>query len=71
LAHDTFQRGEMTTDFVDRAFAQWSPPVTIPDELLIATALAETTELASVTSTVNGDPYNPWKATDAFRLAGR
>ncbi|MCA1554072.1 MAG: acetyl-CoA carboxylase biotin carboxylase subunit, partial [Chloroflexi bacterium] len=39
LASDAFQRGEVTTHFVDDAFANWSPHAAMPDAALIAAAL--------------------------------
>lgn len=72
LAHDTFRRGDTATDFVDQTFANWSPPAELPGEMIIATALSESAERSTIQSdTLDGDPYNPWKANNAFRLTSK
>jgi acetyl/propionyl-CoA carboxylase alpha subunit len=74
LAHEVFRRGEATTHFVEEYFANWSPAITIvPDEVLIAAALVETTERAMATNGASndGDAHNPWLASDGFRVGRR
>lgn len=66
LAHDSFKKGDITTHFIDEHEELFSVP-DMPDEALIAAALAETLRLApepaQVESATTGvsDPYSPWK----------
>ncbi len=69
LASDAFARGAVTTQFVDEAFADWSPQLDMPDEVLIAAALSETTARRQETATTDdSDAHDPWLRADAFRL---
>lgn len=75
INHPVFRRGEATTDFIDREFAQWHPPAAEPPDLVLAAAaLAELLEGAAVGVTpvavggqATGDPFNPWQQPNAFR----
>ncbi len=79
VRHPAFRRGEVTTDFVARHFAGWQPPQEeVPDEVLIAAALADQLGGASpaddhhpANSTGAGDPFSPWAVADSFRPGGR
>ena len=76
VTHEVFRRGEATTDFVDRYFADWRPPAADPPDLaLVAAALAELLQGAAVGATpvaVGGlaqcDPYRPWRQATSFRI---
>ena len=66
LAHDSFKKGDITTHFIEE-HAELFAESQIPDEALIAAALAETLRLTpegvqvQVTGGVS-DPYSPWKS---------
>ncbi|MCA1553498.1 MAG: acetyl-CoA carboxylase biotin carboxylase subunit, partial [Chloroflexi bacterium] len=69
LATDAFRRGEVTTHFVDEAFANWSSRTDVPDEVLLAAALTETGERKQMTSSgSNGEAHDPWLVADGFRM---
>ncbi len=76
INHEVFQRGEATTDFVDRHFADWQPPAGDPPDLILAAAaLSELLEGAAVGATpmavggkVQGDPYSPWQHLVGYRV---
>jgi acetyl-CoA carboxylase biotin carboxylase subunit len=78
LGHEAFQRGEITTDFIERTFSNWQPAEAESADLaLVAAAVADVLD-----GTVNGirgsetmsgnaasdDPYSPWRQRDGFRL---
>ncbi|MCB0255147.1 MAG: acetyl-CoA carboxylase biotin carboxylase subunit [Anaerolineae bacterium] len=73
---DAFRRGDVTTDFVDRHFANWQPPAEQPpDMVLVAAALAELLEdeagaanPTTVDGVNQGDPFAPWRQKSGFRL---
>ncbi len=72
LAHPVFQAGEATTHFIERYLGEWGhEPAALPDEALIALALHDllaqrrADELQRLHS---GDPYNPWRQRDGFRV---
>ncbi|KYK34301.1 MAG: pyruvate carboxylase subunit A [Theionarchaea archaeon DG-70-1] len=71
LAHESFKKGDITTHFIDEHRELFSEPE-IPDEALIAAALAETLRLApehehvEVASGGVSDPYSPWKNTGSW-----
>jgi acetyl/propionyl-CoA carboxylase alpha subunit len=74
LKHPAFEAGDFDTQFVDRQFANWaeSCPTDLPDEALIAAAIAEM-HLLKVRSDDGGqapgsDVYSPWSRGDSFRL---
>ncbi|MBI3741150.1 MAG: acetyl-CoA carboxylase biotin carboxylase subunit [Chloroflexi bacterium] len=70
LAHSEFQRGEATTAFIEKNFADWKPRAEIPPPALIAAVLdelrGENDAAESRMTTV--DPYNPWQRADGFRI---
>jgi len=77
LAHPHFQRGEVATDFVSRHLGAWSPPgAEVPDEVLMAAALAESGAPDSAETLpvrrgkTSGNPHTPWDRPDAFRVGG-
>jgi 3-methylcrotonyl-CoA carboxylase alpha subunit len=74
LAHPVFQRGEVTTNFIEREFATWRPLAGNQDLALIAAALMERmkdeggrVKAASAMQNVEADP---WQIKDSFRLGG-
>jgi acetyl/propionyl-CoA carboxylase alpha subunit len=75
LAHPVFQRGEVTTGFVEREFAAWQPQAAGSQDLaLIAAALSERLQeesgrMKTVGRTPN-DPFDPWQMPDSFRIGG-
>ncbi|MER2599833.1 MAG: acetyl-CoA carboxylase biotin carboxylase subunit [Caldilineales bacterium] len=76
INHPVFRRGEAATDFIDREFARWQPPVADPPDLVLAAAaLAELLEGAALGSTsvavgaeARGDPASPWHQVNGFRM---
>jgi 3-methylcrotonyl-CoA carboxylase alpha subunit len=78
LGHAAFQRGETTTDFIERTFSNWQPAEAESSDLaLVAVALADvldsTINGTKASETVSGntasdDPYSPWKQRNSFRL---
>ena len=75
IDHEKFQRGEITTHFIEEYFAAWQPASASPPDLaLIAATLSEL--LASPEAQHNGqmplqatgDPYSPWDRLGRFRL---
>ncbi len=66
LAHPVFQRGEVTTDFIEREMGAWQPDTDGARDLaLIAAALSE-----SANQRINESAYDPWQVTDRFRAGG-
>ncbi|MBI3536126.1 MAG: acetyl-CoA carboxylase biotin carboxylase subunit, partial [Chloroflexi bacterium] len=70
LAHSEFQRGEATTAFIEKNFADWKPFAEIPPPALIAAALDELRGQndAAESRGTKVDPYNPWQRADGFRI---
>jgi 3-methylcrotonyl-CoA carboxylase alpha subunit len=74
LAHPIFVRSEMTTDFIEREFADWQPSAPVNGDLvLIAAAVSDL--LDGARSSARGDhdqanAYDPWQVNDNFRLGG-
>ncbi|MGH2542645.1 MAG: hypothetical protein ACRDIB_07605, partial [Ardenticatenaceae bacterium] len=72
LAHPVFQAGEATTHFIPRHLSDWRGPSSdLPDEALVAFALADLLAQRRAderTRLTSGDPYNPWRILDGFRL---
>lgn len=77
IRHPAFQLGQTTTEFIDRHFADWQPAeMSIPDEVLVAAAIADTLNGANgaagpdneITLVQNQDPYSPWQQMDNFRV---
>lgn len=67
LAHPAFQRGEVTTDFIEREFAAWQPRREHRDAALIAAALAETADHTGAEPASHRIDHDPWQARDTFR----
>jgi len=69
LAHPDFQKGRVTTRWVETTFAEWAPPEPSFEHLLAA-ALAEI-NVSGVKYQVSGtdepDPFSPWKSPSGFR----
>jgi 3-methylcrotonyl-CoA carboxylase alpha subunit len=75
LAHPVFQRGEQTTDFVEREFASWQPANQSPPDLAVALIavselLQRSQSLANAAASAAGanDPFSPWQSDAGFRL---
>jgi acetyl/propionyl-CoA carboxylase alpha subunit len=74
LAHPAFQRGEVTTNFIEREFAIWRPDADAKLDLaLIAAALANAQSALVLPATNNQRPttsLDPWQVGDGFRIGG-
>jgi acetyl/propionyl-CoA carboxylase alpha subunit len=74
LAHPAFQRGEVTTNFIEREFAAWRPDVNDKSDVaLIAAALMDaqsTTDLPTVNHKPPTTNSDPWLVSDGFRIGG-
>ncbi len=76
IQHPLFQAGEATTHFVDEHFSSWQAGgEALPDEALIAAALSDLLEGQARAGAggpglpaPSGDPFNPWRQADHFRL---
>ncbi len=72
LAHPVFQRGEVTTDFVEREFAAWRPDAQDKLDLaLIAASLTEihpTVDRPATSYPTRTASVDPWQADDGFRI---
>ncbi len=79
ITSDAFRRGDVTTDFVDRHFADWQPRTKAPpDMVLVAAALAELLEgeaqgagAGPTGEPQRDDPLSPWRQANGFRMGGR
>jgi acetyl/propionyl-CoA carboxylase alpha subunit len=74
LAHPAFQRGEVTTGFVEHEFAAWRPHSTDRlDAALIAAALTDAPSVTNLPTTNPQSPTansDPWQVSDHFRIGG-
>jgi 3-methylcrotonyl-CoA carboxylase alpha subunit len=74
LAHPVFQRGEVTTNFIERIFATWQPVANDNLDLALIAAALTDAQSASDLPAANGQPpitnFDPWLAGDAFRMGG-
>ena len=74
LAHPVFQRGEVTTDFIEREMGAWQPDTDGARDLaLIAAALSEVTSQRtgeSANQQISEVGYDPWQVNDRFRAGG-
>ncbi len=74
LAHPAFQRGEVTTNFVEREFVAWRPNTDEKSDLaLIAAALADarpSTDLPTIHDQSPTTGFDPWQVSDRFRIGG-
>lgn len=71
VAHPAFRAGDTPTSFIPDHFAAWSPSVpAVPDEVLIAAALAESAAFQSghTALAADDDAFSPWRQADTFRL---
>jgi len=69
LSHPDFQKGDVTTDWVETKF-NWAPSAEPSFASLIAAALADLTIANRKSETVNSnepDPYSLWKNPSGFR----
>jgi len=64
IGHPLFAAGHATTAFIPEHLAAWSPPADVPDEVLIAAALADllAAPAAQPAGAAEGDPFNPWRS---------
>ena len=75
LAHPVFRGGAATTSFVERDLSAWRPQAAgLPDDVLIAAALADTLRPAPVRAALSygtgdeeTDLFSPWGRLDGFR----
>lgn len=77
VTHPRYLEGQTYTSFIDTYLSPWKPRrVAVPDEVLIAAAVAEllARESASAPAThaagssqTGGDPYSPWTRLGAWR----
>ncbi len=73
LAHPVFQRGAVTTDFIEEEFAEWQPRLSDKTDLaLIAAALSEGRQAESGGMKSEGQSvrHDPWRSSDSFRVGG-
>ncbi len=74
LAHPVFQRGEVTTTFVEREFSSWQPAIADRLDLaLMAAALHDAQGALVLSATCNQQPatnFDPWQVADGFRNGG-
>ena len=75
VQHPAFAAGDLSTDFIDRHLAGWSPqPPPISDAALIAAALADMMgegalpSGGSLLAADTDDPFSPWSTADSYRL---
>jgi 3-methylcrotonyl-CoA carboxylase alpha subunit len=70
VAHGAFATGSVDTGFIARNHAAlFPPPAPLPDEALLAAALAEIGSLAAARATAaraSTDPHSPWHAVDSW-----
>ena len=70
LAHPVFQRGEVTTSFVERDLAGWQPQFAGTQDLaLIAAAILEMQQ-PTTSGQLPTTSVDPWLVTDGFRIGG-
>jgi hypothetical protein len=81
LAHPVFQRGEVTTNFIEREFAAWRSDTPAKLDLaLIAAAFADAqfspalSAASNPTGALRSQPLttnlDPWQVSDGFRNGG-
>ena len=81
LAHRVFQRGEVTTNFIEREFSSWQPDAADKLDLaLIAAALSDSQSATALPTTPQGryaadgqsptTSLDPWQVGDGFRIGG-
>jgi len=68
LSHPAFRSGDTPTSFITEHFAGWTPPGGgVPEAVLIAAALSETTGARLPPHGTEDDAFNPWRQLDRFR----
>jgi acetyl-CoA carboxylase biotin carboxylase subunit len=72
LEHPKFVSGETTTGFLDTYFADWAPPggELVPDEVLLAAALALSRPAPAAGSRSEAEPPTPWQTLGGWRQGG-
>ncbi len=76
LEDKLFNQGSANTSFIDQYFDDWLPKdEDVPDEVLIAAAMAEISMLTENSQIdgelgANNDRYNPWGRYKDFRIGG-
>jgi acetyl-CoA carboxylase biotin carboxylase subunit len=74
LAHPAFQRGEVTTNFVEREFSAWRPDTSAKLDLALIAAALNDVPAAIVRPTTNYQSPttgpDPWQVADGFRIGG-
>jgi 3-methylcrotonyl-CoA carboxylase alpha subunit len=70
VAHEAFASGNVDTGLIARHHAAlFPPPAAVPQEALLAAALAEVLALVderAVAARASGDPHSPWHAVDPW-----
>jgi 3-methylcrotonyl-CoA carboxylase alpha subunit len=68
VGHPAFVAGRATTAFLDEQLAGWAQPSEIPDEALVAAALADLLAAPATPppGAAEGDPYSPWRSFAAL-----
>jgi acetyl-CoA carboxylase biotin carboxylase subunit len=72
LAHPTFQRGEITTNFIERELATWQPDASDKLDLALIAAALNDAQSMTAAPTTNSQPLttDPWQIGDGFRIGG-
>jgi acetyl-CoA carboxylase biotin carboxylase subunit len=72
LAHPAFQRGEVTTSFIEREFATWQPDASDKLDLALIAAALNDAQSMTAAPTTNSQPLttDPWQVGDGFRIGG-
>jgi acetyl-CoA carboxylase biotin carboxylase subunit len=74
LAHPVFQRGEVTTNFIEREFAAWRPDVNDKLDLVFIAAALTDAWSSPDQPMANDQPlttrFDPWQIGDRFRIGG-
>jgi 3-methylcrotonyl-CoA carboxylase alpha subunit len=70
VAHDAFASGRVDTGLIARHHAAlFPPPAPLPDDALLAAALAEVDSLVAArrgAARMSGDPHSPWHGVDSW-----
>jgi acetyl/propionyl-CoA carboxylase alpha subunit len=71
LQHEEFEKGNITTHFIDNYFKDWiNTKKRIPHEALIALAIYDSihTKRQEVVRFKGADPHSPWKSIGRWRI---
>jgi acetyl-CoA carboxylase biotin carboxylase subunit len=74
MAHEVFQAGNTTTNFIDQHIVEWgaSPLDQVESDIAFVTAALIETTPTRITSMLgrdhSGDVYSPWNEPDGFRM---